>query len=433
MNQSLRLGRIAGIPVGVNWSVLVILVLIADIVARNVLPRADAGLSTSVYWAIAVPTAVLFLASLLAHEGAHAAIARRKGLGVRSITLWMLGGVAQLDGEPENARADFAIAAAGPLTSLAVGVGLFAAAEAAASLGSPAAIVAALAWTGATNAFLAVFNLLPGAPLDGGRILRSLVWMRCGDRARGDRVATGAGQVMGAALAGVGVAQLIFLGQTGGLWLMLIGWFLIWAAGSEAKARVVREAAVGVPVRDLMVPEPECAASWRPVGEFITTVATRSRQSVFPVTGFDGRPCGAVTLARLSRVPPDHAGDRVESVAAALPADYVAGPDDPVASLIGRVPLAGALLAVVVTNGHVVGMVTADDLARLIQQSTLRARSAPSSTPPVDRDAAGPAMVSRRRGEPGRRATAGVAGLPACRCAFRPRLCVPFRWCAGGR
>src|SRR5262249_16665253 len=117
MKQSLRLGRIAGIPVGVNWSVLVILVLIADIVARTVLPRADAGRSASVYWAIAIPTAVLFLASLLAHEGAHAAIARRKGLGVRSITLWMLGGVAQLDGEPQNARADFAIAAAGPLTS----------------------------------------------------------------------------------------------------------------------------------------------------------------------------------------------------------------------------------------------------------------------------------------------------------------------------
>ena len=384
MKQSLQLGRIAGIPVGANWSVLVVLVLIADIVARNVLPRADAGLSTSVYWAIAIPTAVLFLASLLAHEGAHAAIALRKGLGVRSITLWMLGGVAQLDGEPQTARADFAVAAAGPATSLAMGAALFAAAEAAAALGAPAVIVAALAWTGATNVFLAVFNLLPGAPLDGGRILRALVWMRCGDRARGDRVATGAGQVMGAALAGAGVAQLIFLGQTGGLWLMLIGWFLIWAAGSEAKARAVREAAVGVHVRDLMVPEPECAPSWRQVGEFIETVAARSRQRVFPVTGFDGRPCGAVTLERLSRLPPGRAGDRVESVALALPPDYVAGPDDPVASLVGRMPLAGALLAVVVADGHVVGMVTADDLGRLIQQSMLRARSAPSSTSPVD-------------------------------------------------
>jgi CBS domain-containing protein len=137
-------------------------------------------------------------------------------------------------------------------------------------------------------------------------------------------------------------------------------------------------------VRDLMVPEPECAPARRPVGEFIETVATRSRQSVFPVTGFDGRPCGAVTLERLSRIPQGHTGDRVESAAVSLPPDYTADPDDPVASLVGRIPLAGALLAVVVANGRVVGMVTADDLGRLIQQSMLRARPTPSSTSPVD-------------------------------------------------
>jgi Zn-dependent protease/CBS domain-containing protein len=327
-----------------------------------------------VYWAIAIPTAVLFLASLLAHEGAHAVVARRKGIGVRSITLWMLGGVAQLDGEPPNARADFAIAAAGPLVSLIIGGLLFGGAQAAASLGTPASIVAALAWTGATNVFLAVFNLLPGAPLDGGRILRALVWMRSGDRARGDRAATGTGQIVGALIAAAGVAELILLGQTGGLWLMLIGWFLVWAAGGEAKSRAVQQAAEGVRIRDLMVPEPECAAAWRPV-------AARSRQSVFPVVGFDGLPCGVVTLARLSRIPPTRAGDRVDSVATALPPAYTAAPEDPASSLVGRMPLAGALLAVVVADHHVVGMVTNDDLGRLVQQSMLRVRNTPS---PVD-------------------------------------------------
>lgn len=382
MKQSLRLGRVADIPVGVNWTVLVILVLITDIVARYVLPRADAGRSPSVYWAVAIPTAVLFLASLLAHEGAHAAVARRKGLGVRSITLWMLGGVAQLDGDPPNARADFAIAAAGPLTSLAVGGALFAGARAAAALGGPAAVAAALTWTGATNVLLAVFNLLPGAPLDGGRILRSLVWMRSGDQARGDRVATGAGQVVGAALAGAGVAELIFLGQTSGLWLMFIGWFLLWSAGAEARSRAVREAAAGVRLRDLMVPAPECAVAWRPIREFVETVATRSRQSVFPVTGFDGGPSGVVTLARLSRVPAARSGDRVDSVAFTLPPDYVADPDAPVSSLVGRLPLGGELLAVVVTEGRVAGMVTVEDLGRLVRQSMLRTKSPP---PPLDR------------------------------------------------
>jgi Zn-dependent protease len=381
MKQSLRLGRIAGIPVGVNWSVLVILVLITDIVAVNILPRADAGRPTSLYWAIAIPTALLFLVSLLAHEAAHAIVARRKGVGVRSITLWMLGGVAQLDGEPPNARADLAIAAAGPLTSLVAGAVLLGAAEGASTLGTPAAITAALAWTGATNAFLAVFNLLPGAPLDGGRILRALVWMRSGDRGRGERAATGAGHIVGAGLTGVGVAQLLVLGQTGGLWLMLIGWFLIWAAGAERRSRALQAAAAGVRIGDLMVRDPDCAPAWRPIGEFIATVAMRSRQSVFPVTGFDGEPSGVVTLTRLCRVPPERAGDRVDSVAFPLPADYRAAPDDPASSLVGRAPIAGALLAVVTTGGRVVGMVTADDLGRLLQQSMLRARNTPS---PVD-------------------------------------------------
>jgi Zn-dependent protease len=381
MKQSLRLGRIAGIPVGVNWSVLVILVLITDIVAVSILPRADAGQPASLYWAIAIPTALLFLASLLAHEAAHAIVARRKGIGVRSITLWMLGGVAQLDGEPPSARADLAIAAAGPATSLVAGAVLLGAAEGASTLGGPAAIVAALAWTGATNAFLAVFNLLPGAPLDGGRILRALVWMRSGDRARGERAATGAGQVVGAALTGAGVAQLLILDQTGGLWLMLVGWFLMWAASAERKTRALQAAAAGVLVGDLMVRDPDCAAAWRPIGEFIATVAMRSRQSVFPVTGLDGEPTGVVTLGRLCRVPPERAGDRVDSVAFPLPPDYRAAPDDPVSSLVGRPAIAGALLAVVTANGRVVGMVTADDLGRLVQQSMLRAKNTPS---PVD-------------------------------------------------
>jgi Zn-dependent protease len=377
MRQTLRLGRVAGIPVGINWSVFVILVLIADIVAGNILPRADSGRSAGLYWAVAIPTAVLFLASLLAHEAAHAVVARRKGVGVRSITLWMLGGVAQLDGEPPSARADFAIAAAGPLTSLAAGGILVLTAEAAGSVGVPVVIVAALAWTGVTNAFLAVFNLLPGAPLDGGRILRALVWMRSGDRAQADRAATGAGQVVGAALAGAGMAQLVILGQTGGLWLMLIGWFLIWAAGMEARSRIIRRAAADVQVRDVMVREPDCAAAWRPVGEFIGTVAVHSRQSIFPVIGIDGDPLGVVTLARLSRLPAARTGDRVDSVALPLTGTYIAGPDDPASSLLDQAPLAGALLAVVVMSGHVIGMVTADDIDRLVQQNMLREKATP--------------------------------------------------------
>jgi len=349
MRQSLRLGRLAGIPVGVNWSVLVIMALIAYVLAATVLPSADAGRSALLYWGVAIPTAALFLVSLLAHEIAHALVARRKNVGVRSITLWMLGGLAQLDGDPPSARADLAIAAAGPLTSLAAGVVFALAATAADFAHAPTVIVAALAWAGAMNVLLAVFNLLPGAPLDGGRILRALIWMKRGDRARADRAAARVGQVLGAGLIGAGVAETLALGRVEGLWLILIGWFVAMAAGVEVKSRVVREAAEGMYVRDLMSREPECAPAW------------------------------IVTLDRLSRLPEGRADDRIDTVALPLRGGYTAAPGDPASSLLDRPPLAGVLLAVVVEHGRVVGMVTTDDLVRLVRQSSLR-HKAPSPT-----------------------------------------------------
>jgi Zn-dependent protease/CBS domain-containing protein len=385
MPQSLRLGRVAGIPVGANWSVVVILVLIADILATSILPHAEAGRPTLVYWAVALPTAAVFLASLLAHEVAHALVARRKGIPVGSITLWMLGGVTQLGGEAQSPRAELQVAAAGPLTSLAAGAVLMLAAVAAGAAGGPAMIVAALTWAGAMNLLLAVFNLLPGAPLDGGRILRALAWMRHGDRARADRSATSAGKVLGAALAGLGLAEVVLLRQPSGLWLALVGWFLIWSAGMEAQASAVRVATTGVLVGDIMFRDPDCAPAWHQVGEFIATVAVRSRQTVFPVIAVDGEPQGFVTLDRLSRIPAAQASSRIDAVALPLPEDYRVAAGDPASSLLDRRPLAGTLLAVVVTRevvaqGKVVGMVTTDDLRRLVQQSRLRHTMAPSPT-----------------------------------------------------
>lgn len=378
MRQSVRLGRVAGIPVGANWSVFLILFLIADALAATVLPRAEAGHAIALYWAIALPTAALFLASLLAHEIAHAIVARKAGVGVRSITLWMLGGVAQLEGEPRTAGADLRIAVAGPLTSLAAGAVLVLAGMVAGAAAGPALLVAPLLWTGAMNGFIAVFNLLPGAPLDGGRVLRALVWMRGGDRARADRAATRAGRYLGAAIMIAGLGELLFWRQTGGLWLILVGWFLLWSSGMEAQSELLREATAGLHVGDLMLRDPDCAPGWRPVGEFVATVAAHSRQSVFPVVTVNGEPVGVVTLGRLARVPAGIGGERVDAIAVPLPDGYVALPEDPADSLLGRRPLPGGVLAIVAEHGRVVGMVTADDLGRLARQAGLRRRVSPS-------------------------------------------------------
>ncbi|MHB1431285.1 MAG: site-2 protease family protein, partial [Streptosporangiaceae bacterium] len=158
MRQSLRLGRVAGIPVGVHWTVGVILLLIADMLGMSVLPAAREGLPAVVYWTVAVLGAVVFAGSLLVHELSHAIVAKRHGVRVRSITLWMLGGVAELDDDPPNPTADLRIALAGPASSLALAVLLAGLALGIGAVGGPTVVVVALGWLALMNGVLAVFN-----------------------------------------------------------------------------------------------------------------------------------------------------------------------------------------------------------------------------------------------------------------------------------
>ncbi|WP_067176490.1 site-2 protease family protein [Microtetraspora niveoalba] len=371
MKQSLRLGRVAGIPVGVHWSVLVIAALIAASLGGAVLPGAVPGQSPRLYWTLAVATAVLFLGSLLAHELAHALVARWRAVPVRSITLWLLGGVTEMEGEARTPRGELEISVVGPLTSLVVAGFAF---LAAAFAPGPRLVLSALMWLALMNLLLGIFNMLPGAPLDGGRVLHSLVWWRTGDRVRADRAATRAGQGLGLLLIALGVAEVVFTSWSGGLWLMIIGWFLAGAAGGEMAARSAREGLEGVRVRDVMTPLPDVAPAWLDVEEFVSGVASRSRQTVFPVVAFGGDPIGSVTLETLAAVPPARRGStRLGDLARPLPPGRVLGPDDDAAALLER-PASGGLAAVVTEEGRVAGMVTAQDVARMVRLALLRGR-----------------------------------------------------------
>jgi len=192
-----------------HWTVVVIAALFTDMLAVGWLPAVIPHQSAGLYWAVAVAGAVLFIAALAAHEIAHAIVARRRGVQVRSITLWALGGIAELAGEPPTARADVQIALAGPATSLAAGIVFGGAAILDRSWHGPAVVTAALAWLSVMNVALALFNLLPGAPLDGGRILRGLLWKRSGDRQRASRTAARSGQVLGIGISAIGVLELL--------------------------------------------------------------------------------------------------------------------------------------------------------------------------------------------------------------------------------
>lgn len=363
MRQSVRLGRIAGIPVGAHWSVAVILLIFADTLAVGVLPAALPRQSAASYWAVGFVAAVLLLVALLAHELSHALVAVRNGVQVRSITLWGLGGVSELVTDPPNAGADLRIALAGPAASMVVAGVFFGVATAIGQSGGPRLFVVAAMWLALMNGVLAVFNLLPGAPLDGGRVLRALLWRRYRDRDRAALAAARSGRFLGILFVGFGIIEVLTGGFLGGVWLMLIGWFLTSAAAAESAAVAGAAALRGLRIADVMTPDPEIAPGWTSVAEFAGRVAAeRWGQRAFPVVSADARLTGVVVTATLARLTPQQRARRVEEVALPVPEQYRAAPGDPAEPLAARSPLGGEIVAVVLDQGRIVGIVTVADL-----------------------------------------------------------------------
>ncbi|TYB43923.1 site-2 protease family protein [Actinomadura chibensis] len=372
MKQTFKLGTLFGIPVGMHWSVLVIMALIADLLARSVLPQADPAAAASTRWAVGVAAAAVFLASLAAHEFAHALVARWHGVRVESVTLWMLGGVAVLADEPPDARADLRIAGVGPAASAAAAVLFGAAAAGGVELGVPHIITASLAWLAASNALIAVFNLLPGAPLDGGRILRAILWRRGGDRASADHAAARAGTALGRVMIGGGLLVMLLVNWFNGLWLAVVGWFIAGSARSEDRWTDLHEAAEGMTVADVMTPYPDHGWAWQPAGAFVEGVALRSRQSAFPVLDVTGEPVGAVTVDGLGRVPSEHADIPLRDISVPLPPDRVVAPEAPMITLLQLAPVAADLIAVVTADHRLVGIVTTADIEGMLRRGRLR-------------------------------------------------------------
>lgn len=368
MRQTVRLGRFAGIPVGVHWSVLVIMLLLVQGLAMVVLPDGAKGYTAVVYWGVATIVAVVFLAALLAHELAHAVVARHYGIRVRAITLWLLGGVSELDGEAPHARADLLIALVGPLVSLAA-AGMFAAGAASAHAGGAGSlIVASLSWLAVVNAIIGGFNLLPGAPLDGGRVLAAALWWKRGDRAAARRTAGRVGVLLGGLLMGFGVLEVFVTANFGGLWLVLLGWFLSSAARAETTDAGLRTSLAGLRVADAMTTPAVCGYASQTISSFVIGVACRHPYRIFPVLDLNGRLTGLVSLTRLGRVPAaDRERVRLADVQAPLDRVRVLDTATPLVDAAPALLAGGYRLAPVVTGGQLTGVITAGDVARTVE------------------------------------------------------------------
>ncbi|MBC9731268.1 site-2 protease family protein [Streptomyces sp. TRM68367] len=366
MRATFSLGHMAGIRVGVHWSVLVIFVLILVGLAQGGLQEAHPGRPAWQYWLASAVTAVFFLLSLLAHEISHALVARRNGVAVDDITLWLLGGLARLKSEASTPGAELRIAGVGPLVSLVLGVLFALAAGILGGFTDAGLAVGALAWLAGINILLAVFNALPAAPLDGGRLLRAIVWWKTGSPLRATAVATAAGRVLGWVLVGVGLYLVLAGAIFSGIWLVVIGWFVIAVATAEGGQARVRELLGGIPVSDAMTPDPVTVPAGTTVGDFLADPRFRYRHSAFPVIDDANFAAGLVTLKGADAVPEtERASATVADVMVPVGDLPTPRPDDPLAPLVPELQANPAHRALVLEGGRVVGIVTSSDISRV--------------------------------------------------------------------
>jgi Zn-dependent protease len=359
MKSTVRFGRIFGIEVGANWSVLVIAGLLAF--------GLTGGVSDLALWIVALVAVVFFLGSLLAHELAHSIVAKRNGMEVKGITLWLLGGVAQLGGEMPSAGVELRVAAAGPATSVALGVGFFLLAVGSAASGLVSSlVVSAIGWLAFVNIVLAIFNLIPAAPLDGGRILAGALWAIHGDRHRAEITATQAGRVVGLGFIAAGVAATFVHIPFVSIWTALLGFFILSTATAEQRhARLGRDLGE-VRVRDVMTAKPETTRGWVTVDAFVDAARLDPpRHDAFPVEQWEGGILGVVTTDALRAVAPiDRLTTRVQDVAVPLALLTVCTPEDRLVDLVNRPSMSRLPYVLVFSSGELVGVVTPTDLAR---------------------------------------------------------------------
>jgi Zn-dependent protease len=378
---SIQLARILGIRVGVDVSwflVLFIFIFLLSGSFRDVLDSSD-----GVAYLTAVASALLFFFSLILHELGHAVMARRLGIEIQGIDLWFFGGIARMSRDTDSPGTEFKVAAAGPVVTLlvvsvCVAIGVLTAGshefwdalvlKASADV-TPALLL--LSWLALINAVLFIFNMVPAFPLDGGRIARALAWRITGDRGRATRIAATLGQGFSYILIGYGIFRLLN-GDLGGLYSMVLGWFLGQAARGAVMQTAVSERIEGVTVADIMDREPVTIPGELPVGRAENEYFLRYRWPWFPVVDAYGRYMGVVRQERISNAA--RGGDEV-TVGAVLDdelGETRIGQDAPLEALLGSEPLRslGALFAVD-GDGVLRGVVTLDQVRRALQRATV--------------------------------------------------------------
>lgn len=370
MKSSFVIGRIAGIEIGVHYSWPFAFLIITVFLGLSVFPNSYPQWATVTHWVVAAVAALALFASVLAHELAHSFVALAKGLQVRSITLFIFGGASNLETDTQKPGDEFQVSIAGPLMSLLIG-GLALFAERSMAPGEAQPIDALIRYLGFMNVGVGLFNLLPGLPLDGGRVLRSIIWKATGNMERATVMAGRAGQVVGWLIVAYGIYVMIDRGSIlSGLWLAFIGWFLAGSASSSMRQMRRRRpgpaagqgtGGSGVLVRQVMRPNPVVVGPDLPVHDLVYECFLRLNCTAAPVLGSSGL-VGIVTEPD-ARAVGEPAWRRLAVREIMDPNPVVARPDDPAGRTLERMMARGATHAVVADGARVVGTVELADLS----------------------------------------------------------------------
>jgi len=303
MRSSIRLGKLFGIEIGLHYSWFLIALLITMSLGAQ-FRETHPEWGSNVIWALSVLTALLFFVTLLAHEMSHALVARARGLTTKAITLFALGGVAQIEKEPEDAKTEFLVGIVGPLSSAVIGLvslGIAWALGWRISTAPDTPLRAMLVWLGYINLSLAAFNMIPGYPLDGGRILRSILWLASRDVERATRMAANVGKVIALLFIALGVFRFFDGAGFGGLWIAFIGWFLLQAATASASSVALTAGLKGIRVSDVMTSDCVMLDGNMNVTQFVENYLLRSGKRCFVVQQ-NGQMAGLVTAHEIKEL-----------------------------------------------------------------------------------------------------------------------------------
>jgi Zn-dependent protease/CBS domain-containing protein len=365
--KRIKLFSLFGFEVKADLSWTIIVVLIVWSLSIGVFPRLHEGLSTRTYWIMGVTGAIGLFLSIIVHEFSHSVVARRQGIPMKGITLFIFGGVAEMGDEPPSPKAEFLMSAAGPISSILIAGLFYGVFRLGVHGGWPEAVNGTMGYLAFINLILAAFNLVPAFPLDGGRILRSGLWAYKGNLRWATRVSSAIGSGFGIFLIIMGVFQVLSGNFVGGMWWFLIGLFVNMAAKSSYQQLLVRRSLEGEPVRRFMKTDPVTVQPSVSVQELVENYIYEYHYKLFPVVENGNKLLGCVTTKQVKEVPKEEwAAKRVRDVMAHCSADNTIEPEADAMKALSLMHRSGGSRLIVADHGNLAGVITLKDLTKFL-------------------------------------------------------------------